>query len=437
MSALDTRDELVPLHTDFDLVWRGCDRAQVQQYVQRVETELRLLAVDRDAAVRRADALAARLARARDEIRELTGCLDRLAATPIEPDALTDRLRRMVELAHAEAEEITSSARAAAEQSRLAGEQTADRLRRRAEYLVAEADRRRQEMETEHRELLARAHRQVEVLTREAERRRRELDEQAARLRHQIQTDFELAMAGRRAETMRELADERAAAEARAENLVRAATDHAHRIVGEARAQVARLRDRRDRIAAGLRAAQETLAEAGPLLAPLPEEAEVLAPAREAAEVPAPRQSSQPEATRVLPAPPETEAPGGLPAGSGARGGGTLVLEESPVAEGAPSAGRTLVSGEQSAGGGAPDGGLAGSAPGGGTLVPGGPPVAEAGEASGEPSAEKGVPGGGTVVLESPAGDAAPVAGEAPGESSVVDGSPAGERTLVLSAPSV
>ena len=279
MSALDTRDELVPLHTDFDVVWRGCDRGQVAAYVERVEEELRLLAADRDAATRRADALAARLEAARAEIQELTEKLDRAARTPADPAALTDRLRRMVELAHAEADEIVTRARATAEQTRMSAQESAARLHRRAEYLVEEADRRRREVDAEHRDLVTR----LEQQAREAERRRRELDEQAAALREQIQTDFDLAMKSRREEEMRALAEQRATATAEAdrlvrdataeaERLVRAATEQADRLVTQAREQVLRLRAQRDRIAERLRAAGETLAQAGPLLAPLPEE---------------------------------------------------------------------------------------------------------------------------------------------------------------------
>lgn len=279
MSALDTRDELVPLHTDFDVVWRGYERGQVAAYVERVEEELRLLAVDRDAATRRADALAAQLEAARAEIQELKDKLDVAARNPADPAALTERLRRMVELAHAEADEIVTRARATAEQTRVSAEESAARLHRRAQYLVEEADRRRREVDTQHRDLVTR----LEHEAREAERRRRELDEQAAALRDQIQTDFELAMKSRREEEMRELAEQRATATAEAERLVREATAEAERLVREAteRAdnmvtkateQVLRLREQRDRIAERLRAAGETLAQAGPLLAPLPEE---------------------------------------------------------------------------------------------------------------------------------------------------------------------
>lgn len=268
MSALDTRDELVPLHTDFDVVWRGCDRGQVAAYVERVEAELALLATDRDAAVRRADALAAQLEAARAENQELTGRLDQLARTPADPAMLTDRLRRMVELSRAEADEIVTRARATAEQTRISAEESAARLHRRAEYLVEEAERRRRDLDVEHRDLVHR----LEQQARDAERRRRELDEQAAELREQIKTDFELAMKERRAEELRALADRRAAAEAEAERLVRDATEQADRMVAQAREQVARLCSQRDLVAERLRAAGETLAQAGPLLAPLPEE---------------------------------------------------------------------------------------------------------------------------------------------------------------------
>lgn len=276
MSAVD---ELVPLHTHFDIVWRGCDRAQVQHYVQRVEEELRLLAVDRDAAVQRADALAEQLATSRADVRVLTEQLDRLNRTPIDPATLTERLRNMVELAHAEAEEITNRAQAAAEQDRATAQQSAERQRRRADYLVTELDQRRTELEAEHRELMARARDRVETLTRDAERRRRELDDKAAEVRTQIQTDFELAMTSRRAEAMAELADqrksakeERAAARAKAEAIVADANTQANTMIAYAQHEVDRLHAHRDRVAATLRAAQRTIASAAPLLTPLPEE---------------------------------------------------------------------------------------------------------------------------------------------------------------------
>ncbi|SER72541.1 hypothetical protein SAMN05216188_114171 [Lentzea xinjiangensis] len=265
--------ELLPLRTDFDLCWRGYDRDQVQHYVRGAEDELRMLAADRDAALAHAESLARELEAARTENAELRARVDRICRAPIAPDALTERLERRVELAHSEAAEITARARAAAEQHWADAKQAADRLRHRAERLVADLDRRRADMETEHRELMNRAHDQVDELTRQAERRRRELDEQAAGVRSQIEADFEQAMALRRGEAMRALAEQQRSAQARADRIVREATERARHLVAEAEQRVEVLRRHREHLAGELRAAQALLADAEPLLRPLPEEA--------------------------------------------------------------------------------------------------------------------------------------------------------------------
>ena len=176
MTAVDARPDLVPLRTDFDVVWRGYDPGQVRHYVENVEADLRLLAVDRDAAAARADDVARELERARAEVRALRDRLDRLCRTPIDPAALTERLRRLVDLAHEEAAEITERARAAAEQHWTTAEQAAARLRERSERLVADLDARRRELEAEHGAVMRRAHERIAETTREAERRRLSLD---------------------------------------------------------------------------------------------------------------------------------------------------------------------------------------------------------------------------------------------------------------------
>ncbi|SDM33907.1 coiled-coil domain-containing protein [Allokutzneria albata] len=274
MTTPEPHDDVVPLHTDFDLVWRGYDRDQVRCYVASTESELRLLTTDRDAAVARAEDLAGQLNDARAQIRELSERLDRMCRTPVEPDALTERLRRMVQLARAEAEEITTRARAAAEQSWASARQAAERLRRRQEQIVAELDAQREEMEVEHRQLIRRAHEQAEAISREAEQRRHDLDEQAARLREGIRSDFELAMSVRRAEAMRAMADERAAARARADQLISGARRHADRVVSEAQHRLDVLRAHRDRVLAGVQSTRQLLVEAESLLVPASRERE-------------------------------------------------------------------------------------------------------------------------------------------------------------------
>ncbi|CAM3417305.1 hypothetical protein KIPE111705_07470 [Kibdelosporangium persicum] len=208
----------MPLRTDFDLVWRGYDREQVQHYVHTAEAEMTILAADRDAAVARTEQLARELDDARAQIDALRARIDRISRTPIPADALSDRLRHMVELANAEAADITARARAAARHS------------------WAMAD-------------------QADALARQAARRRRELDEQAAQAREQVQADFETAMAARRAEAMRALAEQE-----------RAATERAARIVAEAQAEVDRLHAHRAELIEELRAVQRILTDAEPLL---------------------------------------------------------------------------------------------------------------------------------------------------------------------------
>lgn len=274
---MQSRGELLPLRTGFDVVWRGYDREQVDQYVHAVESDLRFLAADRDSAAARADALAQQVQDARSEITALRERIDRISRTPVDPVGLTDRLRRMVELAHDEAGDITEKAKAAAERSWESATAATARLRRRAEHLAGQLERTQAEAEAEHRDLMARAHAEVEAMTRQAERRRRELDDQAAAVRRQVQADFEQAMALRRAEAMRALAEQERAAQARAEQIVREATEHAHRIVAEAQHRVDVLRHHHSEVAERLRTVQRVLAGTTPLLAqPEPELAELI-----------------------------------------------------------------------------------------------------------------------------------------------------------------
>ncbi|AUI56981.1 M protein [Amycolatopsis sp. BJA-103] len=159
----------------FDLAWRGFNRAQVREFVREVETELRRVAAERDEAIRRGEALAARLTASQEENRELKASVDRISRVPIAPDALQERSRRMLELTREEADDITA----------------------RATEKAAEA---------------------------EAERKR-------------ITEDFERAMTLRRAEAMRALAAQDEAAQARARKLLEDAAEEGERLVAEARQQ--------------------------------------------------------------------------------------------------------------------------------------------------------------------------------------------------------
>ena len=103
-------------------------------------------------------------------------------------------------------------------------------------------------------------------MTGQAEQRNKLLDEQAARRRQEVENDFEIAMAARRAEAMRALAERRASAEAETKRMLEEAGEQTRAMLDEARREVAALREVRDRMAAQLDGAGRLLAEARPLL---------------------------------------------------------------------------------------------------------------------------------------------------------------------------
>ncbi len=269
-------EELVPLHTGFDVVLRGYRRGPVRQYVRAVEEELRVLAADRDANADLAQALTKEVEELRAENARLSRQLDDASRTPVTLDAVPPRLRRMVELAREEAAEITAGARAAAEHSFAAAEEAASRLRARYADGLAELDRARREMDVENRTLLQQARADAAAMTTGADQLRAEMDDRAAKRRERVESDFELAMARRRKEAMKEVAERKVRAHAEAARVVREATEEADRRLAVAQREVTSLRNLRGSLVTQLQGAREVLVGAGPLLSPVPSEAEVL-----------------------------------------------------------------------------------------------------------------------------------------------------------------
>ena len=255
--VMDTRDELIPFRTGFDQVWHGYDRGQVQQYMQSVDTEVRMLAADRDAAAAHGEELTRQLEQAREENRQLRGQVNRISRSPIDAEALTERLGHMLQLAQAEADEILTRARAAAANMQAAARQADDQRRRRHDRLVAELDERRRELEAEHRDVLRRATEQAERTTREADERRRELDEAAATARAQADAEAQAALAASRAAATREI-----------DELTTTAQRDAARMVGTAKHEVEQLNHGRDEVATALAGTLALLADAQSVLLP-------------------------------------------------------------------------------------------------------------------------------------------------------------------------
>ncbi|MEC3981472.1 hypothetical protein [Amycolatopsis sp. H20-H5] len=264
MTTLEDSAEQTARRAEFDSAWRGFHRAQVRQFVQDAETELLAVVAERDAALARAERLAQRLETLHAQNHELRTTIDRISATPIEPDALQQRMRRMVELTREEAVEITALAR-----------ETADDLRTGAERVLAGAEAERDKMRAEHRELVRRTQEQAAAKQRRADLLRERLDQESAHRRGEVETDFTQAMLVRRAEAVQVLEQEKAAASAKAGAVVQQAEERAGRVTAEADKRVADLNELRERLTTQLIDCRRLLSQTVPLLGPLPEESAV------------------------------------------------------------------------------------------------------------------------------------------------------------------
>jgi DivIVA domain-containing protein len=232
-------EQLVPLSDDdqpsgFDVVLRGYDRRQVDDYLDRVEAALN------DADARHAEdaqRLAALESQVIDMHERLADAERRAAGRPEPPAVAGDRIAAMLRLAEEEAEAVRAAAteeaeRILSEAQQRAGQESAKR--------TAELDRREHDIATAADEAGA-TRRQAEQ---DAEAIRARADEEAAGTRQQAQEDLR---------RMHEAGQLEAAS-----------------MTAEARRQVEELSRQRDAIAAQLQSLRDTLAGAvGPLSTPV------------------------------------------------------------------------------------------------------------------------------------------------------------------------
>ncbi|HEY3753658.1 MAG TPA: hypothetical protein VGL80_31090 [Pseudonocardiaceae bacterium] len=294
--------ELVPLKPGFDVVWHGFDRAQVKQYLEDLEEEIKLISADRNAALSQVADLTEQLRSAHGRITDLGKQVTELVELPKNPDDLDDRCKRMVQLAHHQAAEITARAQAAATHSWSGAEDAATKLRAGYEKLLADLDKQRQEVRSQHSQVVDQTRTQVVEMTTASTNRRHELDKQSEQRRIQIEDEFERGMANKRQALAKEVEQQRAESRASAERKVREATEEAERRVREAgeRAerklretgeectrrvsdatrQVQDLQSLRKRITEQLTAAHGLMRDASPLLDPMEDERPAAAPTK-------------------------------------------------------------------------------------------------------------------------------------------------------------
>jgi cell division septum initiation protein DivIVA len=286
--------ELVPLKPGFDVVWHGFDRAQVKQYLDDLDAEIKLLAADRDAALAQASDLTEQLTSSHARAQQLNKQVSGLAELPKNTDDLDDRCRRMVQLAQHQAAEITARAQAAASHTWASAEDSAAKLRGSYEKMLGDLDKQRQEMRDQHAALVKQSRISVADMTTAATKQRQDQDAQAEARRVKIEQDFERNTTAKRQALAKEIEQQRGASRAEAERRVREATEEAerrvreateraerklrettdecHRRISDANRRVQDLRTLRGRITQQLQTAHKLMKDATPMLDPLDEE---------------------------------------------------------------------------------------------------------------------------------------------------------------------
>jgi cell division septum initiation protein DivIVA len=336
--ALGEERDLVPLGAGFDITKRGYSRMQVEEHLEQLDSQLKILAADRNAAAAQAAELTSQLELARTTIDDLNKQVERLAQPPTTLEGLSERLQRMLRLTQEECEEMRAKATAQADHTRAKAQAEADDLKSKHEAKIRELDERRIEMEKEHAGVLEIACRDADELLGKAKAEVEAADIAATARRQQVEEDFDIAMASRRTESMRALAEQEATSKSEAERRVREATeeanrrrhdamtestarlqeasteaerrvrdatDEANRRINHAAQRVAALRKLRARVAEQLTSARELVIDAHaylenavPAFEPLPEE---LADAADAGAKPTPA----PRDRNPLPGPPK------------------------------------------------------------------------------------------------------------------------------------
>ncbi len=278
-----TSREWLPQQAAFEFVRRGYSPEQVNEYLDRLEYDLRILTADRDTATHRLAEVSAQFQAAHSEADELRNQLDRTALTPTSMSGLSERMQRMIRLAEEEASEIRARAQAdmadqqADLEKRIADQAEARRafdnerekaraqlaqhvkdltdeakhdseqVRAQASHqaagIIAAAQAEAQRLAIQSREHFERVTQETDEAAAAAAVERARLDTESHTRRTEVEEDFTIAITARRAQAHQYVAEQESESKQQAEELVAAATAEAQRLVADATAESQRLVD--------------------------------------------------------------------------------------------------------------------------------------------------------------------------------------------------
>jgi DivIVA domain-containing protein len=287
--ASENPSDVLPMLTDahpgFAAAMRGYDRAQVDQYLGRMDEDLRAALSERDSIAARTADLAAQLASSHAQIESLRRQL-RTANESVTAENIDERVRKRLEAANSEAATIRREAEAEATTIRAGATDAASRTRatataeaddilaeatqRHAEadetfrHRLADADKYRAMVEEQLAQSTAQAQAEEDRLTLESEATRLRLDAEAVANRErldaeslarraQAEDDFEVTLRLRRTAEAAVSAEQKAAAEAAAAHTIEQAKVHADGLVEAAKHEVVRLQRQRADVHAQLK----------------------------------------------------------------------------------------------------------------------------------------------------------------------------------------
>lgn len=232
---------LLPLKREYNQVWHGFDRGQVLQYLDHVETNMRRIMADRDAAIAQTAKVSRELENTKAEVHRLHERIEELKKPPERLEDLDERMERSVTLANARAAEVVERAQVAAEEHWTAAGELAGKLRERYRKLLGDLESHAAVLKAEQEHALKATKAEVLKLTTEGARRRTQLDIEAERKRRTIEHEFEQAMTAQRASLEKKVAEQETASKNAAERRVAEATAEATRLVDDARTKAEKL----------------------------------------------------------------------------------------------------------------------------------------------------------------------------------------------------
>ena len=258
--------------TEFAVVRRGYDRAQVDEQIDMLSTQLRTALAARESAVSEVDVLSRRLeasigdvqaarsdsAQRRSEVDKLRAQVAELSTIPHTVDGMSERLQQMVRIAQDEVNDMRQRATSSAAHVLALAQAEADELRERSEKERHEFETERRSAQEALRSQLEESRTRLEQLRNESDGQRARLDAELADRRAAADKQFAAEMEERRSAMLAELAAQEAARREDAGRILESAAQQARAQLAEAGAESQRVRaESRQEVAAAQRELEE------------------------------------------------------------------------------------------------------------------------------------------------------------------------------------